>query len=77
MVVLPLLLLQLAIFYWVFNSLVNTTRALRLRRNEVKLGLYRHFTHLLIFCILSSVCYMIWSLVVHQLNLCLRDWKEL
>jgi hypothetical protein len=37
----PLILLDVAIFWWIFTSLTNTMRALRLRRNEVKLALYR------------------------------------
>ena len=37
----------------VFTSLVQTTRTLRLRRNVVKLSLYRHFTNTLVFAVLG------------------------
>jgi hypothetical protein len=52
-------------------------RTLRLRRNIPKLTLYRHFTNTLIFCVISSVIFMIWSLVRHKFVECLKDWKEL
>ena len=35
-------------------SLVQTTRTLRIRRNVVKLSLYRHFTNTLIFAVLGK-----------------------
>ena len=41
----------------IFSSLIQTTRTLRLRRNVVKLTLYRHFTNTLIFAVLGKcVC---------------------
>ena len=41
----------------IFSSLIQTTRTLRLRRNVVKLTLYRHFTNTLIFAVLGkSLC---------------------
>ncbi|CAG2218624.1 Transmembrane protein 87B,Transmembrane protein 87A [Mytilus edulis] len=61
----------------IFSSLVQTTRTLRLRRNVVKLSLYRHFTNLLIFAVLSSVIFMLWSLVTHKLKKCITDWEEI
>jgi len=38
----------------IFTALVNTMRTLRLRRNLVKLSLYRHFTNTLIFSVLGK-----------------------
>ncbi|KAI8784885.1 transmembrane protein 87A isoform X2 [Biomphalaria glabrata] len=61
----------------IFTSLLQTTRTLRLRRNVVKLSLYRHFTNTLIFAVLASIAYMIWSLTQHKFKECLSDWKEL
>lgn len=52
-------------------------RTLRLRRNLVKLSMYRHFTNTLIFAVLASVAFMIWSIKQHKLSVCLSDWKEL
>lgn len=50
----PLTLMQVGIVYWVFSSLLQTIRTLRLRRNVAKLSLYRHFTNLLVFCMLGE-----------------------
>jgi hypothetical protein len=69
--------LDAAICWWIFTGLVQTTRTLRLRRNVVKLSMYRHFTNTLIFAVLASVAYMIWSIKQHKLTTCLTDWKEL
>ena len=60
-----------SICWWVFSALVQTTRTLRLRRNVVKLSLYRHFTHVLIFAVLSSVVFMLWSIKFHKMEGCL------
>jgi len=40
---------------YIFTALVNTMRTLRLRRNLVKLSLYRHFTNTLIFAVLGKL----------------------
>ncbi|XP_046387607.1 transmembrane protein 87A [Ischnura elegans] len=73
----PLALVDSAICWWIFTSLVQTTRTLRLRRNLVKLSLYRHFTNTLIFAVISSVIFMLYSIKAHRLAMCLTDWKEL
>ncbi|KAK3093656.1 hypothetical protein FSP39_018542 [Pinctada imbricata] len=57
--------------------LIQTTRTLRLRRNVVKLSLYRHFTNTLIFAVLASVVYMLWSITQLKMKSCITDWKEL
>ena len=41
----------------IFTALVNTMRTLRLRRNLVKLSLYRHFTNTLIFAVLGKLSF--------------------
>lgn len=73
----PLAVLDSAICWWIFTSLVQTTRTLRLRRNMVKLTLYRHFTNTLIFAVLASIIFMLFSIKVHQFERCLKDWKDL
>ncbi|XP_055641214.1 transmembrane protein 87A [Toxorhynchites rutilus septentrionalis] len=73
----PLAVLDSAICWWIFTSLVQTTRTLRLRRNMVKLTLYRHFTNTLIFAVLASVVFMLYSIKVHRFAECLTDWKDL
>ncbi|XP_069939583.1 transmembrane protein 87A [Cherax quadricarinatus] len=74
---LPLSLLESAICFWIFTALVQTTRTLRLRRNLVKLSLYRHFTNTLAFAVIASIIFMLWSIRYHQFETCLTDWKEL
>ncbi|XP_054263065.1 transmembrane protein 87A-like [Macrosteles quadrilineatus] len=73
----PLAVLDSAICWWIFTSLVQTTRTLRLRRNMVKLNLYRHFTNTLIFAVISSVVFMLYSIKAHYLVNCFTAWKEL
>ncbi|OWF36493.1 Transmembrane protein 87A [Mizuhopecten yessoensis] len=75
----PLAVIDASICWWIsfLDFLIQTTRTLRLRRNIVKLSLYRHFTNLLIFAVLASVVYMIWSLSSHKLKVCITDWREL
>merc|ERR1712110_989190 len=72
----PLAVIDSSICWWVFSALVQTTRTLRLRRNVVKLSLYRHFTHVLIFAVLSSVVFMLWSIKFHKMEGCLTDDEE-
>lgn len=73
----PLAVLDSAICWWIFSALVNTTRTLRLRRNEVKLNLYRHFTNTLIFSVAASVIFMLYSIKTHRVVTCLMIWKDL
>lgn len=64
------------IYYWIFTGLVATTRTLRLRKNLVKLNVYRHFTNSVLFAILASVLFMIWSLKSHFFTTCITNWRE-
>lgn len=66
----PLAALDSAICWWIFTALIQTIRTLRLRRNLVKLSLYRHFTNTLIFAVLASIIFMLYSIKVHRLALC-------
>ncbi|CAF1058358.1 unnamed protein product [Rotaria sp. Silwood1] len=72
----PLAVVDALIYYWIFTGLVATTRTLRLRKNIVKLNVYRHFTNTLIFAIVASLLFMIWSLKSHIFTTCVTDWKE-
>lgn len=95
-----LALLDAAICFWIFLSLVQTTRTLRLRRyndahgkkniyhystrkyllryrNTVKLSLYNHFTHTLIFAVASSLIFMLWSIYYHRMDTCLKVKSKL
>uniref|UniRef100_A0A8D8LB16 Transmembrane protein 87A n=1 Tax=Cacopsylla melanoneura TaxID=428564 RepID=A0A8D8LB16_9HEMI len=73
----PLALLDSTICWWIFTSLVHTTRTLRLRHNLVKLSLYTHFMHTLTFAVLSSVVFMLYSISQHRVAECVTRWKEL
>ncbi|KAI6241689.1 hypothetical protein M3Y99_00330500 [Aphelenchoides fujianensis] len=73
----PLAFLEVLIAYWIFSSLINTMRALRLRRNEVKLDLYRRFTNVLAFALGVSILFMLWSLYIHVVQKCMTGWKQL
>lgn len=73
----PLAILDSILCYWIFTSLVQTTRTLRLRRNMVKLALYRHFTNTLIFAVIVSVLFMLYSIKTHKTAKCVPDWKNL
>ena len=72
----PLTLVEIIIYYWIFTALIATTRILRLRKNIVKLNVYRHFTNTLIFAIVASLLFMIWSLKSNFLTTCITGWRE-
>lgn len=55
-----------------FSALVATTRTLRLRRNVVKLALYRHFANTLVLSVIASVVFMMWNIKFHRLEECLK-----
>ncbi|KAF7242269.1 Transmembrane protein 87A [Varanus komodoensis] len=58
-------------------SLVQTMKLLKLRRNVVKLSLFRHFTNTLIFAVIASVIFIIWTTKTFRLATCQSDWREL
>ncbi|XP_051521857.1 transmembrane protein 87A-like [Myxocyprinus asiaticus] len=73
----PLAVLDSTLCWWIFISLAQTMKLLRLRRNVVKLSLYRHFTNTLIFAIIVSVIFIIWTTKTFKLSKCQSDWREL
>ncbi|KAE8601242.1 hypothetical protein XENTR_v10013598 [Xenopus tropicalis] len=73
----PLALLDSGLCWWIFVSLAQTMKTLKLRKNTVKYSLYRHFTNTLIFAILASIIFMIWRTKKFQLVDCQADWMEL
>ncbi|XP_029699400.1 transmembrane protein 87A isoform X2 [Takifugu rubripes] len=73
----PLAVLDSSLCWWIFVSLAQTMKLLRLRRNVVKLSLYRHFTSTLIFAVIASVIFIIWSKMTFRMSSCLSDWREL
>lgn len=72
----PLALVDAVFYYWMFVGLVKTTQQLRLKKNLVKLNVYRHVTNALLFAIIASSFFMIWSLKSHIFNSCVMNWRE-
>ncbi|XP_060800055.1 transmembrane protein 87A-like [Neoarius graeffei] len=73
----PLAVLDSTLCWWIFISLGQTMKLLRLRRNVVKLSLYRHFTNTLIFAVIASVIFIIWTTKTFKLSNCQSDWREM
>ncbi|XP_019953010.1 transmembrane protein 87A isoform X2 [Paralichthys olivaceus] len=63
--------------WFIFVSLAQTIKTLKLRRNPVKLSLYRHFTNTLIFAVIASIIFMGWTTKKFRLADCQSDWIEL
>ncbi|KAK9541714.1 hypothetical protein VZT92_001736 [Zoarces viviparus] len=61
----------------IFVSLAQTIKTLKLRKNPVKLSLYRHFTNTLIFAVIASIIFMGWIAKKFRLADCQSDWIEL
>lgn len=73
----PLAFLDTALCWWIFISLTQTMKLLMLRRNVVKLSLYRHFTNTLILAVVASIIFIIWTTMKFRLVDCQSDWREL
>ncbi|XP_040826044.1 transmembrane protein 87A isoform X3 [Ochotona curzoniae] len=65
------------IILWIFISLTQTMKLLKLRRNIVKLSLYRHFTNTLILAVAASIVFIIWTTMKFRIVTCQSDWREL
>lgn len=72
----PLAIIDSIICWWVLISLLTTMKTLRLRRNVVKLSLYKHFFHTIILCVLLSLGLMFWSYRNHN-QACIDNWAAL
>lgn len=55
-------------------SLMQTMKTLRLRRNVVKLSLYRHFSNTIIFCVIASLAMVMYSF--RYRDACETAWRE-
>ncbi|XP_017331935.1 transmembrane protein 87A [Ictalurus punctatus] len=74
---LSLSLTDSCVIWWVFISLSQTTRLLKLRRNVVKLSLYQHFTNTLIFSVLASIIFIIWTSRQFKFVDCQSGWRDM
>ena len=50
----PLAILDSIICWWIFVSLMATMKTLRLRRNVMKLAIYRHFANIVVFMVVGE-----------------------
>ncbi|KAM8738870.1 transmembrane protein 87A isoform 2-T2 [Acanthopagrus schlegelii] len=73
----PLALLDSSLCWWIFVSLAQTIKTLKLRRNPIKLSLYRHFTNTLLFAVIASIIFMAWTAKKFRFAECQSDWIEL
>jgi hypothetical protein len=58
-------------------ALMQTMKTLRLRRNVAKLNLYRHFSNTILFTVIASVIFILWSMKLHRLAGCMNQWELL
>lgn len=72
----PLALIDAVFYYWMFTSLVTTVQQLRMKRNIVKLNVYRQVTNVLLLAIITSVIFMLWSLKSQYFTSCVTNWRE-
>ncbi|KAL2082991.1 hypothetical protein ACEWY4_020764 [Coilia grayii] len=75
--VIVLAMLDSGATWYIFVSLAQTIKTLKLRRNPVKLSLYRHFTNTLIFAVIASIIFMVWTTKKFRFADCQSDWMEL
>ncbi len=60
-----LVLVDIAIMFWIFSAIVETRRTLRVRKNLAKLSMYNHFSYALIFSMLATIGFVIWDILAH------------
>ena len=61
----------------IFSALVTTRRALRIRKNIVKLSLYNHLAYALIATVVASLVFIVWQFVAITRSGCTSDWREM
>uniref|UniRef100_A0A8C2RLR0 Transmembrane protein 87A n=1 Tax=Capra hircus TaxID=9925 RepID=A0A8C2RLR0_CAPHI len=61
----------------IVNLALSAIDLLKLRRNIVKLSLYRHFTNTLILAVAASIVFIIWTTMKFRIVTCQSDWREL
>ena len=77
LLMIPLLIIDTIILYWIVTAIKDTRHVLRLRRNTIKLSFYNHLIYAIVFAILLAIIFMIWSLIYIRSSECLQDWGEL
>ncbi|KAI5616687.1 transmembrane protein 87A precursor [Silurus asotus] len=74
---LSLSLTDSCVIWWISFFLFRTTQLLKMRRNVVKLSLYRHFTNTLVFCVLASIIFIIWTTRQFKFVDCQLGWRDM
>ncbi|KAK3562954.1 hypothetical protein QTP86_011713 [Hemibagrus guttatus] len=70
-------LIDSCVIWWIFISLSQTTRLLKMRRNVVKLSLYQHFNNTLTFSVVVSIIFIIWTTRQFKFVDCQSGWRDL
>ena len=73
----PLVIIDSIILYWVITAIKDTRHVLRLRRNTIKLSFYTHLIYTIAFAIVVGIIFMLWSIIYLRTSVCLQNWREL
>lgn len=71
-ILIPYALLETTFFYWIILSLIRTIQQLILRRQDLKLKMYKIFLGVLVFVGVISIAYAFYSFFGYDIS---RDWK--
>ena len=75
--IIPLVIIDSIIFYWIITAIKDTRHVLKLRRNTTKLAFYNHLIYTIAFAIVVGIIFMLWSVIYLKASVCLQNWKEL
>lgn len=73
----PLVIIDSVILYWIITAIKDTRHVLRLRRNTTKLSFYTHLIYTIAFAIVVGIIFMLWSIIYLKSSACLQNWREL
>lgn len=73
----PLVIIDTIILYWIITSIKDTRHVLRLRRNTTKLSFYNHLIYAITFAIVVGIIFMLWSIIYMNSSPCIQNWREL
>lgn len=73
----PLVIIDTIILYWIIMAIKDTRHVLRLRRNTIKLSFYNHLIYAISFAIVVGFIFMLWSIIFLRISACLQNWREL
>lgn len=79
LIIIPVSVLDAAVFWWIFFSLHHTMKVLALRQNDVKHSLYRKFQICLAICVVCTIAFTGWDLTLKNSSVdsaLSEDWKN-